>query len=258
MAASERPPSLPPRSPYTHPPTQATALRAQVGSPCGQAQRLCWRAVRSRTVLLKGVVVGFVPVSRLAARTPDRQIHARLLYSCHLATFIGTGGHANVTLRGGSRVERCHATYGGAVGVFEGSAAKILDGSVLSECHGTSWAGGVMIMCYNKAAPCHAEFVQSSILNCSSQNAGGFYSGGATVLAANSVRCATARTHHKVPIRGLHSAVAFPPCPPRLGRLLRTAQGICRQVQRLWKVMPSSLTAASCDAIQESSLAASP
>ena len=129
---------------------------------------------------------------------PADSCSSAIIYSCHLDTFIGTDGHANVTLRGGSRVERCRATYGGAVGVFEGSAAKILDGSVLSECHGTSWAGGAFIWCMN--VPCHAEFVQSSILNCSALNAGGFYSGGASLLAANSVRCATARTHRKVPI----------------------------------------------------------
>ena len=118
--------------------------------------------------------------------------------SCKSGPCIGTDGHANVTLQVGSRVERCRATYGGGVGVFAGSAAKILDGSVLSECHGTSWAGGAFIWCMN--VPCHAEFVQSSILNCSALNAGGFYSGGASLLAANSVRCATARTHRKVPI----------------------------------------------------------
>ena len=204
----------PPPPPHSmHPHIHATALRAQVGSPCGRAQRPCWRAVRSRTVPLKGAVVGFMPVSRLAARTPDRQIRARPLYSCHLATFILTGGHANVTLRGGSRVERCRAFYGGAVGVFEGSSSKILDGSVLSECHGTSWGGGAMILCYN--VPCHAEFVQSSILNCSAQNAGGFYSNAAPLLAVNSVRCATARTHCIVPISGLQTPMGlrFRPAP---------------------------------------------
>ena len=125
--------------------------------------------------------------------------------SCKSGPCIGTDGHANVTLQVGSRVERCRATYGGGVGVFAGSAAKILDGSVLSECHGTSWAGGAFIS--GSGVPCHAEFVQSSILNCS----GGFWVFmDSTLLATNCVRVPCSNLH--TPLDRLPVAIS-PACP---------------------------------------------
>ena len=41
---------------------------------------------------------------------------------------------ANVTLKGGSRVERCTAVRGGGIQGFDGDVA-ILEGTVISECH---------------------------------------------------------------------------------------------------------------------------
>ena len=258
MAASERPPPSPqdPHTPtHLHKPRLCEhrwALRAVRRNGCagGQYDRgLCFSRGWWWDLCL-------YPDSRLELRT------GRFTLVCYTHAIWPRS-----SVQGATPTSRCGAAAGSSAAMQltvaqwgSSRAPPRRSWTAASSASATAPAGrgGVMIMCYNKAAPCHAEFVQSSILNCSSQNAGGFYSGGATVLAANSVRCATARTHHKVPIRGLHSAVAFPPCPPRPGRLLRTAQGICRQVQRLWKVMPSSLTAASCDAIQESSLAASP
>ena len=124
-----------------------------------------------------------MPVCRLGARATDRQIHAHLLLTPfgHLAD-----GHANLTLQGGSRVERCRAEYfGGAVAVYEGSSAKILEGSVLNECHAET-VGGLDIWCPSEA--CQAEFVESSILNCSSSRSmGGFFFTGSTLLCQNSV-----------------------------------------------------------------------
>ena len=49
---------------------------------------------------------------------------------------------ANLTLQGGSRVERCLASYGGGLFAWDADAA-LLEGSVLSECHATSRAGGL-------------------------------------------------------------------------------------------------------------------
>ena len=49
---------------------------------------------------------------------------------------------ANLTLQGGSRVERCLASYGGGLFAWDADAA-LLEGSVLSECHAISSAGGL-------------------------------------------------------------------------------------------------------------------
>ena len=49
---------------------------------------------------------------------------------------------ANLTLQGGSRVERCLADYGGGLMAYEADVA-LLEGSVLSECHAISSAGGL-------------------------------------------------------------------------------------------------------------------
>ena len=49
---------------------------------------------------------------------------------------------ANLTLQGGSRVERCLADYGGGLFAWEGDVA-LLEGSVLSECHANTRAGGL-------------------------------------------------------------------------------------------------------------------
>ena len=48
---------------------------------------------------------------------------------------------ANLTLQGGSRVERCLADWGGGLAAFEAEIA-LLEGSVLSECR-ASIAGGL-------------------------------------------------------------------------------------------------------------------
>ena len=48
---------------------------------------------------------------------------------------------ANVTLQGGSRVERCLAHAGGGIYAWEADVA-LLEGSVLSECH-TNGLGGL-------------------------------------------------------------------------------------------------------------------
>ena len=48
---------------------------------------------------------------------------------------------ANLTLQGGSRVERCLADWGGGLAAFEAEIA-LLEGSVLSECR-ASFAGGL-------------------------------------------------------------------------------------------------------------------
>ena len=49
---------------------------------------------------------------------------------------------ANLTLQGGSRVERCLADNGGGLFAWEADVA-LLEGSVLSECHAISRAGGL-------------------------------------------------------------------------------------------------------------------
>ena len=48
---------------------------------------------------------------------------------------------ANLTLQGGSRVERCLADWGGGLSAFEADIA-LLQGSVLSECR-ASFGGGL-------------------------------------------------------------------------------------------------------------------
>ena len=56
---------------------------------------------------------------------------------------VGAFRHANVTLQGGSRIERCNATtWGGGIVVYYGSRVELLD-SVLSECLGEVYGGGV-------------------------------------------------------------------------------------------------------------------
>ena len=49
---------------------------------------------------------------------------------------------ANLTLQGGSRVERCLAAIGGGLFAWKADVA-LLEGSVLSECHAISRAGGL-------------------------------------------------------------------------------------------------------------------
>ena len=49
---------------------------------------------------------------------------------------------ANLTLQGGSRVERCLAEQGGGLYAWEAEIA-LLEGSVLSECHATNYGGGL-------------------------------------------------------------------------------------------------------------------
>ena len=49
---------------------------------------------------------------------------------------------ANLTLQGGSRVERCLAGQGGGLYAWEAEIA-LLEGSVLSECHAISSTGGL-------------------------------------------------------------------------------------------------------------------
>ena len=49
---------------------------------------------------------------------------------------------ANLTLQGGSRVERCLAEQGGGLCAWEEAEIALLEGSVLSECR-ASFAGGL-------------------------------------------------------------------------------------------------------------------
>ena len=49
---------------------------------------------------------------------------------------------ANLTLQGGSRVERCLAGVGGGLATWEADVA-LLEGSILSECHATDIGGGL-------------------------------------------------------------------------------------------------------------------
>lgn len=51
---------------------------------------------------------------------------------------------ANLTLQGGSRVERCLADWGGGLAAFEAEIA-LLEGSVLSECHAIAYDGGLQL-----------------------------------------------------------------------------------------------------------------
>ena len=63
---------------------------------------------------------------------------------CETRDSLGGGAYveqANLTLQGGSRVERCLAEQGGGLYVWEAEIA-LLEGSVLSECH-TNGMGGL-------------------------------------------------------------------------------------------------------------------
>ena len=64
---------------------------------------------------------------------------------CETRNSRGGGAYidqANLTLQGGSRVERCLARWGGGAAALEADVA-LLEGSVLSECHAISSAGGL-------------------------------------------------------------------------------------------------------------------
>ena len=64
---------------------------------------------------------------------------------------------ANLTLQGGSRVERCFAVHGGGLMAWEADVA-LLEGSVLSECHAISSAGGLrarLVAHVERAVPTH-------------------------------------------------------------------------------------------------------
>ena len=64
---------------------------------------------------------------------------------CETRNSRGGGAYvdqANLTLQGGSRVERCLAEQGGGLYVWEAEIA-LLEGSVLSECHATNYGGGL-------------------------------------------------------------------------------------------------------------------
>ena len=64
---------------------------------------------------------------------------------CAARDSLGGGAYveqANLTLQGGSRVERCLARWGGGVFAWEADVA-LLEGSVLSECHAIASAGGL-------------------------------------------------------------------------------------------------------------------
>ena len=51
---------------------------------------------------------------------------------------------ANITLRGGSRIARCLASYGGGLGANDADVA-MLEGSILSECHAIKRGGGMRV-----------------------------------------------------------------------------------------------------------------
>ena len=64
---------------------------------------------------------------------------------CAARDSLGGGAYveqANLTLQGGSRVERCLAEQGGGLYAWEAEIA-LLEGSVLSECHATNRGGGL-------------------------------------------------------------------------------------------------------------------
>ena len=64
---------------------------------------------------------------------------------CAARDSLGGGAYveqANLTLQGGSRVERCLARDGGGLYAWEADVA-LLEGSVLSECHAISSTGGL-------------------------------------------------------------------------------------------------------------------
>jgi hypothetical protein len=109
----------------------------------------------------------------------------------------GNGGgviatdYANVTLQGGSRVERCLALLrGGALRVDTGSHAEI-EGSILHECNSTYQGGGISVGAY-----AHVRMLQSSILRCGqSWEVGIMVSQDSTLLATSSVRALRIKLH---------------------------------------------------------------
>ena len=91
---------------------------------------------------------------------------------------------ANVTLKGGSRIERCYARMGGGALLAGYSDVALLDGSVLSGCSG--WGGGGMFLSASRA-----QLTQSSIINCSATyGAGGIFATnrGETTLVDSHIR----------------------------------------------------------------------
>ncbi len=79
---------------------------------------------------------------------------------CATRDSLGGGAYveqANLTLQGGSRVERCLADYGGGLLAWEADVA-LLEGSVLSECHANTRAGGLrarLVAHVERAVPTH-------------------------------------------------------------------------------------------------------
>ena len=53
---------------------------------------------------------------------------------------VGASHHANVTLQGGTRIERCNAIYGGGFVTYFGSHVE-MEGSVIGECHASTSGG---------------------------------------------------------------------------------------------------------------------
>ena len=135
---------------------------------------------------------------------------------------INANDHANVTLQDGSRIERCRAArWGGAMAVYDGAYAELLEGSILSECS-SGTAGGVDIYKGHSML----RMVQSSILNCSARRCGGVSAmDQCSVLATNSVRSAIARTQapHMAQKRPGPQVLTSASPLPLLRRLLRTA-----------------------------------
>ena len=112
---------------------------------------------------------------------------------------VAASPHANVTLQGGNRIERCNASrWGGGIVTYSGSHVE-MDGGVIGECHAAVYSGGFDI-----------------------------WGGGSTLLARNSVRGATQTCKQRARAPWVFSI--FRP-PPPLGRLLRTAQRKFKQVQ---------------------------
>ena len=72
---------------------------------------------------------------------------------------VGGGAYvdqANLTLQGGSRVERCLAHSGGGIYAWEADVA-LLEGSVLSECHANGMGGlrARLVAHVERAVPTH-------------------------------------------------------------------------------------------------------
>ena len=102
---------------------------------------------------------------------------------------------ANVTLRGGSRIERCTTGGdGGGILAYDNSKVALLEGSVLSSCHAgpAAFGGGLHL------ADSQCSITQSSIINCSAGYCGGAFGvfaglwadlmASSSLLATNSVR----------------------------------------------------------------------